>query len=237
MKASKISDLLGKINRAAQNPAFPSISRLELDLLKQHLRDLYDEIDNMNETAAQPLVVQETTKKQTEPDPAFSTKRPVIHANDNVLLNEQPVVQKIEEVVKQPVITVIKETPVVQMPEVKAPKTTQAASATINESIKTTGSLNEKLKTTASVEMHKKLASKPLKELIDLNKRFVLLSELFKGNADAYTAAIAHIDTLPDYESAQTFITTQLVSNYYWDETKQSTRMFSKLIKLKYGVE
>ena len=85
--------------------------------------------------------------------------------------------------------------------------------------------------------MHKKLASKPLKELIDLNKRFVLLSELFKGNSEAYAAAISHIDTLPDYETAVSFINSQLVTNYFWDETKQSTRMFTKLVKLKYGVE
>jgi hypothetical protein len=64
-----------------------------------------------------------------------------------------------------------------------------------------------------------------------------LLSELFKGNTDAYTSAIAHIDTLPDYESAQSFISTQLVSNCYWDETKQSTRMFTKLVKMKFGIE
>jgi len=63
-----------------------------------------------------------------------------------------------------------------------------------------------------------------------------LLNELFKGNAEAYTTAITHIDTLPDYEAAQSFITTQLVSNYYWDETKQSTRMFSKLVRMKFGV-
>ena len=237
MKTSKISELLGKINRAFENPAFPVISKLELELLKQQLRDIYEEVDNLSATTPPAETVKETSKKQAEPDPAFSTKRSVIHANDNILLNEQPVVQKIAEPVEQQIEVKVKETPVIEMPEVKNPKTSQTAASSINESIKTGGSLNEKLKTTSTVEMHKKLASKPLKELIDLNKRFVLLSELFKGNAEAYAAAISHIDTLPDYESAQVFITTQLASNYYWDESKQSTRMFTKLVKLKFGIE
>jgi len=107
----------------------------------------------------------------------------------------------------------------------------------INDNIKPSGSLNEKLKTSSVTEVHKKLASKPLKELIDLNKKFVLLNELFKGNTEAYSAAIAHIDSLNDHESAQSFINTQLISNYAWDDSKQSTRMFYKLVRMKFGLE
>ena len=121
--------------------------------------------------------------------------------------------------------------------EPKVERKVQIASSSINENIKAGGSLNEKLKTSSTAELHKKHSSKPLKELIDLNKKFVLLNELFKSNTEAYTAAIAHIDTLPDYEAAQNFISTQLVANYFWDESKQSTRMFTKLVKMKFGVE
>jgi len=238
MKAPKISDLLGKINRAVENPAFPAISKIELDLLKQHLRDFYEEIENVATTGpAHHETVTKTTQKHTEPDTAFLTHQPVMRANDNLLLNDQPVVTKTTEPVKEEVIIAVAQTPVADKPEVKAPKVTPTTVTSINENIKPGGSLNEKLKGNSTVEMHKKLASKPLKELIDLNKRFVLLSELFKGNNEAYTSAIAHIDTLPDYEAAQTFITTQLVTSYYWDESKQSTRMFSKLVKMKFGIE
>ena len=247
MKASKISDLLGKINRAIENPAFPAISKIELDLLKQHLRDVYDEIEalaaNSNPAIIKATVVTEAAQKQVQSEEAVVVKRPVMHTNSNILLDENPAVEKIIPPVIEKVIAVIKETPAkevqtIEKTEVKVQKAVvQTPVASINESIKSGGSLNEKLKSSSAIEMHKKLASKPLKELIDLNKRFVLLSELFKGNTDAYTSAITHIDTLPDYDSAQHFISTQLASNYYWDETKQSTRMFTKLVKLKYGIE
>ena len=242
MKSSKINELLGKINRTIENSAFPEVSKIELDLLKQHVRNLYDEIDTVTaNTSAKPEAT-ETTKQDTEKE---FIKKPIMRANDNMFLNEQqPAAGKVAEFLKRAMVVTPEEKPIEQKqvteekPIVKAAKKeTPVVAASINESIKSTGTLNEKLKTSSTAEMHKKLASKPLKELIDLNKRFVLLSELFKDNTEAYSAAIAHIDTLPDFESAQTFIKDQLVANYYWDETKQSTRMFVKLVKMKFGVE
>jgi len=259
MKSPKILQLLNKINRAIENPAFPEVSKIERDLLLQHVRDLYEALDN-------PL--QENTV-QTKHETAIAEtlrKRPVIMPNDSLLIKEQPAIQqpveqKIESPVikQQPVITTI-DTPVVrQTPattsieppgemevenkpetvfETKAEKKiAQSATGTINESIKAISSLNEKLKTSSTTEMHKKLATKPLRELIDFNKKFVLLNELFKGDVSAYLAAIAYIDALPDYDAAQAFIAKELVPNFAWDDTKQSTRMFAKLIRLKFGVE
>ena len=231
MKSPKISDLLDKISKAIENPAFPSISKLERDLLMQHMRDLYDEID----TPA-------TNKKETENDSVALTKRPVIRPNEDLLIKEEVLNNKAVEPAKKAETVVEKEEKIIIAKaevkvEPKAETVVQTVSSSINESIKSAGSLNEKLKTSSTAEIHKKLASKPLKELIDLNKKFVLLNELFKGNTEAYASAIAHIDALDDYDTAQAFISNQLVANYFWDENKQSTRMFSKLVKMKFGVE
>ena len=242
MRASKISDLLSKINRAIENPAFPAVSKLERDLLKQYVRDLYEVIDADGQDTNS--VVEPTKKEIINEEPAL-IKKPIIRPNADLLIQEETVLTRVTEPLKQEVVTIKKETTPIAKPEIKIEtpvekkieKVVQSVTSSINESIKTGGSLNEKLKTSSSVEMHKKLAIKPLKELIDLNKKFILLNELFKGNAEAYTTAITHIDTRPDYETAQSFISTQLVSNYYWDETKQSTRMFSKLVRMKFGVE
>ena len=241
MKSPKISDLLNKINRAVENPSFPGISKIERDLLMQYIRELYENVD---ESLTTEFAGQKTPLKESVTIEPVLIKRPAIRPNENLLISEEVKEEKITPSAKQEEVavtrpTIIAQTEVkpVQKVEAKTEKTIQAPAASINESIKTAGTLNEKLKTTATVEMHKKLASKPLKELIDLNKKFVLLNELFKGNAEAYSSAIAHIDTLQDYETAQTFVSTQLAANYFWDESKQSTRMFAKLIKLKFGIE
>jgi len=241
MKSSKISDLLKKINSMVENPVFPAISKIERDLLKQHIRDLYDEVDAFLETPA----IVNAAKNETVTQQPVLIKRPAIRPNDNLFINEEVTTTQMVETVKTDVITLKQEKAPAAKPgakietpvEKKDEKAMQTGSSSINESIKAGGSLNEKLKIASAGEIHKKLATKPLKELIDLNKKFVLLNELFKGNAEAYTNAINHIDTLPDYEAAQSFINTQLVSNYHWDESKQSTRMFSKLIRIKFGVE
>jgi hypothetical protein len=42
---SKVLELAEKINRITGRPSFPSISLLEHDLLLQHLRDFYQELE------------------------------------------------------------------------------------------------------------------------------------------------------------------------------------------------
>ncbi len=249
MNTQEISGLLQKIRSVIDNPAFPAVSQLERDLLMQHIRDFYDKTGQAIH-GAQTETAATTVKKEIVEETTVLIKRPVMRANDNLLLNqEQPVHESTGPVKQEPAantetmiepavqkVAAVQQTqpePVIE----KGPEKTVQVQPSINETIKTGGSLNEKLKASSVVEMHKKFATKPLKELIDLNKKFVLLNELFKGNADAYTAAITHIDTLPHYEAAQTFISTQLVTSYSWDESRQSTRMFSKLVKTRFGVE
>lgn len=242
MKSPKISDLLNKINKTIENPAFPAISKIERDLLMQHVRNLYDELDTLGLSIGTEPEVESTIKNETVTNSSNLIRKPVFRPNEDLLMKEEVQVNKVAEPVKKVEAVVAKEEKIVTAKaeikvEPKVEKTIKSASSSINESIKSGGSLNEKLKTSSTIEIHKKLSSKPLKELIDLNKKFVLLNELFKGNADAYTAAIAHIDSLEDYDAAQSFINTQLVANYFWDENKQSTRMFTRLVKMKFGVE
>ena len=212
MKPSKISELLEKINRIAADADFSKLSKLEFDLLMKHLRDLYAELDavrNSKQATAQPEVT--VTKRTLNPNESVLIKEPV---------TGEPVKHKKEE----PVIKV----------EVKQKENISKSS--INESVQSSSSLNESLKT-VSKEVHRKLSTKPLKDLIDLNKKFILLNELFKGNAEAFSAAIHHIDNADDLAAAEAFIKAELSSNYYWDESSQPVRMFMKLVKQKFGEE
>ncbi len=210
MKPSKISELLEKINRLAADTDLSKLSQLEIDLLKQHLRDLYAEVDATRNT-----VNQATNNRRT------------INPNENVLLNESVV--KKEPMEKEPMVTA----------PIKREKTEAKeviAKSSINESVQNVSSLNEKVKAPVK-EVHKKLSTKPLKDLIDLNKKFILLNELFKGNAESFSAAIHHIDSAEDFATAEAFIKTELHTNYFWDESSQSVRMFMKLVKQKFGAE
>jgi len=232
MKPSKISELLEKVNHIAAEGDFSKLNKIEIDLLMQHLRDLYAELDSARNGNVQ-IQITDISNLQTEP----LTNKRILNPNERVLINE-PVTKKqaVTESLNSTKIEAEKEvaTKTVVNAEVKQKETVSKSS--INESTRTAASLNEKLKTEAK-EVHKKLSTKPLKDLIDLNKKFILLNELFKGNSEAFSAAIHHIDSVADYDAAETFVNTELSTNYFWDESSQSVRMFKKLVKQKFGVE
>ena len=91
MKPSKISELLEKVNRLAAGADFSKLSRLELDLLMQHLRDLYNEVDVVRVVA--------TNNSAITPTPETKITKRTINPNENVLITEpvakkEPVVEK-----------------------------------------------------------------------------------------------------------------------------------------------
>jgi len=241
MKPSKISDLLGKISKEIGNPNFPDVPKIEYDLLLQHVRELYDELSNAQSVKSN--AGQSATGNQSDNDthafkqhkshlqPENLLDRRTIYANENLLLNEvaerKEVTPAKEEVKKAAHYEGVKQ-------EVKTTHANKPSS--INETIRTSETLNEKHKVT-SKEVHKKLSVKPLKDLIDLNKKFILLSELFKGDAGAFATAVNYIDTLEDYKSAESFIHSQLVSGYSWDESSQPVMLFNSLVKQRFGME
>lgn len=226
MKPPKISELLEKINRVAADADFAKMSKIELDVLMQHLRDLYSELDVLRNGNVLGVATN-NNNVQTE---VVVSKR-VLNPNEGVLMQD-PVVKK--DVVGDNSSNGKKEL---------ADDTTSngfiqkeaASKSSINESTKSASSLNEKLKTEAK-EVHKKLSTKPLKDLIDLNKKFVLQNELFSGNSSAFVSAVQEIDTATDYATAEKFIQ-QLQAENNWDATSQTVRMFGKLVKQKFGVE
>jgi hypothetical protein len=227
MSQSKVSDLLEKINWVLNNPDFPNISKIEMDILMQYTREFYNELDNLRAQIVVPVKETSDIIKSTHTFwPEATNRKKQFQANDSLLLEEkQAKVKEVKPIEEKP------KKATVQEPVVKETRT-----GTINENIKFPSSLNEKLKSSGN-EVHKRLSSKPLKDMIDLNKRFVILNELFKGNAEAFSSAVNHIDSLNDYNEAQAFVQTQLVSNYFWDESSQSVRMFMKLVKQRFGVE
>ncbi|HLP52880.1 MAG TPA: hypothetical protein VK154_18455 [Chitinophagales bacterium] len=244
MKGPKIPELLEKINRAAANAEISQLSKLEYDLLMQNVRDLYEALD----------AARNETQPKTETVVAPVKKR-LLNPNEGMLINEpvvkvEPAIKKEPEIKAAPVVETVTETKpiaeaivvkkeeaIVQQkvtPEVKPKENTLRN--TINELVQTGSSLNEKLKVGTN-EVHRKLSSRALKDMIDLNKRFVLLNDLFKGNSEALSSSISYIDSLDNFTTAETFFKTELTGKYNWDENSQAVRMFMKLVKQKFGEE
>lgn len=242
MKPSKVSELLEKVNRLAGSSDFSKLSKLELDLLMQHLRDLYNEVDVVRNAVGQATNNTEDLPVITSTPEVKVIKR-TLNPNENILIKEQDTVEKKVSVVEKELpVTTPKEMVVEQTPTKKeiiveqATNNSKVSKSSINESVlSSSASLNEKLKAD-SKEVHKKLSSKPLKDLIDLNKKFVLQNELFKGNSTAFATAVQSIDSFDNITVAENYVA-QLQQENNWDATSQTTRLFVKLVKQKFGAE
>lgn len=220
MKAPKVFELLDKINSTIHENDLDRLSRLQIDLLKDYLRKLYDTLDEIKNTTAPETMAAEPVVKT------------VLHPNKKVLLAE--ITEEIDKADKS-FGTISTDTALKK--ESKPPATPAIISkTTINETTPRNASLNEKHKS-ATNEVHQKLSSRPLKDLIDLNKKFIILNELFKTNTEAYLTAVNHLDGLPNFKDAELYIKSELLVQYQWDEKSQPVRMFVKLVKQKFGEE
>lgn len=234
-------ELVEKINALAGLSSFPNLSKLELDLFQQHLRDLYALIDNAKnaDKAVAPLVQHKVTTVTKE---TTTEKKPA----PQIVIEEQPmIVQKeetpalVNQVVAETVnptlvntIPPVQEVPVVEAPPVRVQKVGEQK--TINERVSGTGSLNEKWKNDTA-ELHQKIAGKQLKELLDLNKRIAITSELFKGSSEQFGAAIAELDGSVNFESAEVLFN-QLAEKNNWSADSQAVRLLHKLLRQKFGL-
>ncbi len=244
MKPTKISELLENINRLSNKGDFDTLSKLEIDLLMQQLRDLYAELDILRSNAG-------TQQAVVTAQPENKVTKRVLNPNQNILLEEPAQKQLVPEV--KPVPEIINAAPQLEkvviaevvdnakqkdepadtpLPEQEKP----TIKGSINESVQTVASINEKLKTPQQ-EVHRKLSTKPLKDLIDLNKRFILQNELFKGNSEALSTAINHIDQLKSFEEAAAYVTAELSAKNQWNISSQPAKLFAQLVKQKFGVE
>lgn len=210
---SNVSELLNKINWLA---GLASLGKLEKDLLKQYLRDLYEAIDSAEVKEEETIVVKQVVavkkEESIQPEVIIATVIPVLEPVEEVKT-------KVKEEVKPVTDSIL-----------------SSVKASINEVVKPGASLNERIKG-AGKEIHAHVSTKPMKDMIDLNRRFVFLNELFGGDSDAMAKAISNIDSLEDYEGAFDYCSRALASTYNWDEKAQPVKLFYKLVKQKFGEE
>ncbi|RSK40072.1 hypothetical protein [Hymenobacter perfusus] len=74
-----------------------------------------------------------------------------------------------------------------------------------------------------------------LREAISINQRFSFINELFNGENMEYHAAIQHLDTLPNPETAKRYVNEELSSKYQWVRKEEHVNKLLRLIDRKFG--
>ena len=109
----------------------------------------------------------------------------------------------------------------------------------VMEPVGDVGSVHEKIQDQHSPDaVLDKLQAQPLESLnkgIDLNDSFVYVSELFSGNKEAYTKAIAHLDDMATKDEALGYANATLAPEYGWNLEIEPARKFINLIERRYN--
>lgn len=167
---------------------------------------------------------------------------PIVENISTVIVDEAPPLSNEEEVIvtTTQIVEEKKEPlPIAEEPtKVEEPIIEKINPAILNESFsqQTTASFNEKLQTsTIETGLNERFAIGSMKSLIDFNRKFVFIQELFKGDSEAYNIAIDTIDKCENIQSAFHFITTSVLPTYKWDMNASSVKLFDKLVRQKFG--
>lgn len=213
----KANILRHKIIAQLQEASYPAFSKIERDLLLQRLRDLYELLSESPE----PATIAHTVQPLTPPVSQDAVKTFIT----------VPVAEEIKPMPEQK--EEINLSTVAGISEITTVAETNTPAIPLNERININPTLNEKLKTTTG-ELHRKVAVKSLKELIDFNRRIALVNDLFAGDTTLYNQTIAGLDNLTTLQEAETFVK-QKLPNLDLNNAGQSGKLLIMLLKQRFS--
>ncbi len=255
MDFKKFDLLLKKINTLKQNMDLTDddVSYLEIDLLKNYIRQLYEvvalpETDVPNTLPSKPKSAETSMEKIL-----YSELKEV----KTIEINEE---KPVEAVVEKPHQPEVKETvpPVVkdekpveviavvetvkEIVKVEKPVTEQEIVPVVEpkgEAKKESGNLaelDEIFLQDTSTDLSDKLSSAPLEDIkkaIAINERILAINELFGGNKDLFEETLAFVNKAENFESAKTWIINHVAISNKWavGDKKGKAKRFIKLIR------
>ena len=239
-------DELDTLRHAKANVANLTVQQVEQQAVAARVEPIQTEIPVAPPVQQIQPVVQQTVAPVTTPvveeEPVAEVQHAPIQqqpiAEEPVIVKQEPVIVKQQPVVEQkPVyhkpVAVLEEEPALLNHN---PITdTVEKTVPINERIKGGTDLNERWRG-ATTEIHQRYAMKPLKDMLDLNRRIAFVNDLFKGDSEELNKAVQTIDAATDYEVAKTYVNS-LARKWNWYESSQSAKLFVKLVKQRFGQE
>lgn len=230
-----ITTILLQIDLFSKQLESAVLTSIERDLIKSKLLSLYEKISLSNsvQTPIAPII------EQSVP-PIVEIQK----VEEVTLRIEEIVVTKIEETVSASEITVesIIEPAVVLVaePEVEKVAAQEIPIPTIPSSLvdrlsESDNSLMGKF-TATSKGLNDNVTEGDLKKLIDFNRQFVFIQELFGNDPKAYMEAINRLNAMQTIDEAVLYINQELVTKYNWNKDLQSLKLFDKIIRQKFGI-
>lgn len=231
-----------------------SIPQMELDLMLQNTRQLYEAIlllnhnnalsslDEVKAAVTQRILAEKRMieKKSDEP------KKETLKAAETIVIET-----KKEEVHHANVEEVMTKADVNQTSESKKEKTIKpkrlsgGVNASLFEDMHTLAdkfedeeTLHEHIAAKASSKtVAENLHRKPIKDLkaaIGINEKFLFINQLFDGNLQDYSTAVEKLNSSNDLNSAKQFIAAELASRFNWTNDDEHVNHFMDLVERRF---
>ena len=220
------------------------LSKLEKDLIRKHLLDLYDLTYVGDEKQDENGVVQEDVFRAVQEQNAAPIQRV-----------EVPKEEPIQEIVKREVVEepIRQETYVDLEPSISSSKETEAQ---VKEEPVRVVSVEEPLvETNAFIseehaeileygsetnELSDRLGDSPISDLtkaMGINERMLTVNELFDGDNAAFKQSLSALNEMSSYNEAKSYISNQLIEKYNWVSPKKrkKAKVFIKLVKRRFN--
>lgn len=220
------------------------LSKLEKDLIKKHLLDLYDLTFFGDENHEEYSAVQENVDQVVPEQEVIPTQQIEIPKEDAV----QEMVHR--EVVEEPVI---QKTYVDLEPSISIPKETEVQLK--EEPVRVVSVEKPAIETNAFIseehaeileygsetnELSDRLSDSPISDLtkaMGINERMLTVNELFDGDNAAFKQSLSALNEMSSYNEAKSYISNHLIEKYNWVSPKKrkKAKVFIKLVKRRFN--
>ena len=245
MNLQQAKIILEKINRLYQSMTLDSkIDIHEQELMLSYIRQFYNsfsgDVDDLS-----PKTKARTTKPIVQAPPNPPTK--VVEKREPPVAKTPPPVVETPKPTPPPPsptpapkVVVKKETPTVvsSPPPVAKPSPPPSPAKEVSKSSTTSGEYEVLFEHKEAKELSDKLAETPIRDLtkaISINERILTVQELFGGENQAFSDALAKLNGFKNLEEAKPFLT-ELAKKYKWTDKgrKKKAKVFIKLIRRRY---
>jgi hypothetical protein len=222
----KLNALASKVLQQDYQPA-----DIEIDLLKHYLRDAYDAVNQLNASNGNPggdkgggdvekKSVQEAAEPVSEAEASPASPAPEVE-------NVKPQQDSKEE----------SEAQQESAASTKEPEEKEEEKATSQEEQDIKATLNDRFKK-QEVLLSERVADRgDLRKIIDLNKRYLYVNELFDGDEDQYERAITALNKMPDYQRAAKYVAENLENQNNWREHQKYRDLFYRSLQKRFGMK
>lgn len=212
MEIMRLIQTLESLQKDIQNT---SLSAIEKDILLKQIASLYENLLNKNATQQ---VVQKN-EQVVEKNEQVQELKPI----EPIAVQEKKAIEVVAET------TIEENSRATSVVEEDLKKNNNLLDSKIEKPL-----LNERFQP-QSKGLNERVAQGDLKKLIDFNRQFVFIQELFQNDAISYMKTIERINETEKIEDAILYLNNEIIHKYKWKPEQESVKLFEKIVRQKFG--